>query len=467
MSMLHPEVGLIIAKRYELTGPLASGGMGEVWRGRDTLLDRPVAVKLLRREYVEQESFRLRFRAEARHAAKTVHPNIAHIFDYGESEQGAYLVMELVPGEPLSAKLQRESILPPLIVANLITQAAEGLTAAHESGLVHRDVKPGNLLITPTGTLKITDFGIARAGAEVPLTKTGEVMGTAQYLSPEQAQGEIATEASDIYSLGIVAYEALSGKRPFDAESQVATALAHIRQEVPPLPSTVPSPVAQVVLSALAKSPQDRPASAVEFARKLAAAVALPAAPNAPQATDHFARIGKLKSGALAATTTVLRPKSIGPAMGLTSALLLATLLFGALMIPGGAKSDIPNRRPGLPTQTPTTEAGNPGGQPDAFQRLPTGAGTRPVGSVSATGSVTPGTPTASSTLTATPSGAVPTDTGAPTSSPPTPTLRPTIGPTTTPTEPDPTEPPSSSPSNSGTPTSTSSVSPSMPEISP
>ncbi|MGL5828599.1 MAG: serine/threonine-protein kinase, partial [Angustibacter sp.] len=200
MSLLHPESGLLIANRYELTQPLATGGMGEVWRGRDTLLDRPVAVKLLRREYVEQESFRQRFRAEARHAAKTLHLNIAHIFDYGESEQGAYLVMELVPGEPLSAKLAREGPLPPTVVARFIAQAAEGLQAAHESGLVHRDVKPGNLLITPTGTLKITDFGIARAGAEVPLTKTGEVMGTAQYLSPEQAQGEIATESSDIYS---------------------------------------------------------------------------------------------------------------------------------------------------------------------------------------------------------------------------------------------------------------------------
>ena len=273
MSPLHPSAGLRVGGRYLLTELVATGGMGEVWRAEDEVLGRVVAVKLLRREYAADDAFLGRFRAEARHAASLSHPGIAQVFDYGEDEGTAYLVMELVPGEPLSTRLQRESALPAAVAVPLLQQAARALDAAHATGLVHRDVKPGNLLITPDERVKITDFGIARAGDQAPLTRTGEVMGTAQYLSPEQAMGRPATPASDVYALGIVAYETLSGRRPFEADTAVAIALAQVNNAPDPLPASVPPAVAAAVLQALAKDPAERPASAGAFADSLGAAL--------------------------------------------------------------------------------------------------------------------------------------------------------------------------------------------------
>ena len=273
MSPLHPSAGLRVGGRYLLTELVATGGMGEVWRAEDAVLGRVVAVKLLRREYAADDAFLGRFRAEARHAASLSHPGIAQVFDYGEDEGTAYLVMELVPGEPLSARLQRETALPAAVAVPLLQQAAGALDAAHATGLVHRDVKPGNLLITPDERVKITDFGIARAGDQAPLTRTGEVMGTAQYLSPEQAMGRQASPASDVYSLGIVAYETLSGRRPFEADTAVAIALAQVNNAPDPLPASVPPAVAAAVLQALAKDPAERPASAGAFADSLGAAL--------------------------------------------------------------------------------------------------------------------------------------------------------------------------------------------------
>jgi serine/threonine-protein kinase len=269
MSPLHPSAGLRVGGRYLLSDLVAGGGMGEVWRAEDQVLGRVVAVKLLRREYAADDAFLSRFRAEARHAASLGHPGIAQVFDYGEDDGTAYLVMELVPGEPLSARLQREGALPAAVAVPLLQQAARALDAAHATGLVHRDVKPGNLLITPDERVKITDFGIARAGDQAPLTRTGEVMGTAQYLSPEQAMGRTATPASDVYSLGIVAYEMLRGRRPFEADTAVAIALAQVNNAPEPLPASVPAPVAATVLQALAKDPAERPASAAAFADSL------------------------------------------------------------------------------------------------------------------------------------------------------------------------------------------------------
>lgn len=269
MSVTRPEPGLRVGGRYVLTDHVADGGMGEVWKADDDVLGREVAVKLLRREYAADESFLARFRGEARHAASLTHAGIAQVYDYGEVDRVAYLVMELVPGEPLSARLARDGALTAAEAIPLLQQTADALEAAHRTGLVHRDVKPGNLLITPQGRVKITDFGIARAGDQVPLTRTGEVMGTAQYLSPEQAMGQTATPASDVYALGIVAFEALSGRRPFDAETPVATALAQVNRPPPPLPDTVPPAVTAVVLAALAKEPADRPPSAAALGQAL------------------------------------------------------------------------------------------------------------------------------------------------------------------------------------------------------
>jgi serine/threonine protein kinase len=256
----------LLAGRYRLTDRIAAGGMGEVWRGEDSLLNRAVAVKLLPTGRAGDEAFLARFRAEARYAASLAHPGIARVYDYGESAEfgGAYLIMELVRGEPLAAILARAGRLSPDATLDIISQAARALDAAHQTGIVHRDIKPGNLLVAAGGTTKITDFGIATAvrAQAAHLTETGMVMGTAMYVSPEQATGAPVDASSDIYSLGVVAYECLAGHVPFTAREPLAIAYAHKHAPVPALPPDVPPPVADLVYDMLAKTPGERPASA-------------------------------------------------------------------------------------------------------------------------------------------------------------------------------------------------------------
>jgi len=257
----------LLAGRYRLTDRIAAGGMGEVWRGQDVLLNRAVAVKLLPTGRAGDEAFLARFRAEARYAASLSHPGIARVYDYGESAEfgGAYLIMELVRGEPLSAILARAGRLSADATLDITAQAARALDAAHQAGIVHRDIKPGNLLIAGGGMTKITDFGIATAvmaAQAAHLTETGMVMGTAMYVSPEQATGAPVAAASDIYSLGVVAYECLAGYAPFRASDPLAIAYAHKHAPVPSLPPDVPAPVGDLVYDMLAKTPDLRPASA-------------------------------------------------------------------------------------------------------------------------------------------------------------------------------------------------------------
>jgi beta-lactam-binding protein with PASTA domain/tRNA A-37 threonylcarbamoyl transferase component Bud32 len=259
-----------LAGRYRLDERIAVGGMGEVWRGQDTVLGRLVAVKCLKPEYVDDAEFRERFRGEARHAAALSHPGIASVYDYGEQvepETAAWLVMELVDGEPLSALLRREGRLTPDRTLDIVGQAAMGLEAAHEIGVVHRDVKPGNLLVRPDGVVKITDFGIARAADAVPITRTGSLVGTAYYLSPEQASGGDVTPASDVYSLAVVAYECLAGERPFPGTNPMAVATAHVRDQPPPLPADIPESVRELVMRAMEKDPTKRPVHAGDLGR--------------------------------------------------------------------------------------------------------------------------------------------------------------------------------------------------------
>jgi cytoskeletal protein RodZ len=262
---VRPTSGITLGGRFQLTTRIAIGGMGEVWKAKDQILGRIVAIKVLKEEYTGDPGFLQRFRAEARHTALLNHVGIANVFDYGEEEGSAYLVMELVPGQPLSSIIEHEQVLSPDRTLSIMAQTARALSVAHAQGLVHRDIKPGNLLIMPDGRVKVTDFGIARLADQVPLTQTGQVMGTAQYLAPEQATGQTATGASDIYSLGVIGYECLTGHRPFSGESQIAIALAQVNDAPPPLPESLPKPVRALLMSMLAKDPKNRPANAIKL----------------------------------------------------------------------------------------------------------------------------------------------------------------------------------------------------------
>ncbi|MFF2622501.1 serine/threonine-protein kinase [Oerskovia jenensis] len=266
---MRPVEGLALGDRYRLVRRIAIGGMGEVWVANDRALGREVAVKLLREEYAGNEDFLERLRTEARNSAALSHPNIAQMYDYGEQNQSGYLVMELVMGEPMADLLEREPVLMPSKLLPILAQTARALHAAHVAGVVHRDVKPGNILLEPRGIVKITDFGVSLAANQIPMTATGMVMGTAQYLSPEQAIGQAATGASDVYALGIVAYESVAGNRPFTGSTPVDIAVAHVNEKVPPLPAHVHPSLASLIYAMLAKDPKARPMPASALAQTL------------------------------------------------------------------------------------------------------------------------------------------------------------------------------------------------------
>jgi serine/threonine protein kinase len=274
--------GQLLADRYRLARRIAVGGMGEVWEAEDTRLDRPVAVKVLKPELCGDAEFLHRFRTEARTTASLNHPGIAGVHDYGETaaipdgpQDTAYLVMELVEGDPLAAIIAKLGRLPADFTLDILEQAGHALQAAHERGYVHRDVKPGNIMVTTDqagkSVVKITDFGIAKAAEAAPVTRSGMVMGTAHYIAPEQALGQVAEPASDVYSLAVVGYECLVGHRPFLSENAVTVAMMHIRDLPPPLPPDVPPGVRTLIDATLVKDPRQRYRNGGEFAAAVAA----------------------------------------------------------------------------------------------------------------------------------------------------------------------------------------------------
>jgi serine/threonine protein kinase len=278
--------GVMLGGRYRLDERIAGGGMGDVWRGTDEVLGRTVAVKILLPALLDEPGFAERFRGEARTMATINHPGVVDVYDYGSDQQIAFLVMEYVEGDALSRTLSRVGRLTPARTMALVAQAADALQAAHEKGIVHRDVKPGNLLVRPNGTLVLTDFGIARSDIVGQLTAAGSVLGTASYISPEQAAGAVATPSSDVYALGVVAYQCLSGRRPFEGDNPLEIAMKHVRETPRPLPGDIPPAIRSIVERAMAKDPAARWPTASAFSavsRQAAATLATgPVAPHRP-----------------------------------------------------------------------------------------------------------------------------------------------------------------------------------------
>ena len=299
------ELGTVLGGRYRLIELLGQGGMATIYRGRDSQLDRDVAVKLLRPEYGRDPDFGSRFRQEAKSAASLNHPSIVSVYDYGQDPAGPFIVMELVEGEDLASIIRRSGALPPRQAARLAAETARALQAAHGAGIVHRDVKPGNILISRDGRVKVTDFGIARAVAEAQMTLPGTTLGSVHYFSPEQARGEQATAASDIFSLGIVLFELLTGQRPWEGDTAAAVAMARLAGPVPDPASKragVPPELAAITRKALALEPSDRwPAAA-------AMAAGLEAYLSGAQIEGIGAVGGATVVGSAAAATATARP---------------------------------------------------------------------------------------------------------------------------------------------------------------
>ena len=323
------EIGAILGGRYRLVELLGQGGMARIYRGHDNQLNRDVAVKLLRQEYGRDPDFSARFRQEAQNAASLNHPNIVGVHDYGQDDAGPFIVMELVDGEDLGAIIKRSGALPPRQAARIVAETARALHAAHQRGIVHRDVKPGNVMINRDGQVKVTDFGIARAMAEAQMTLPGTTLGSVHYFSPEQARGDQTTAASDIYSLGIVLFELLTGHRPWEADSAAAVAMARLAGP-PPDPSTlrsgIPADLVAIDRKALATEPADRWSSASSMAAALEAFLAGTAVPgvangalagsNAPTIAGDaaaagaagLAAAGAVAAAGLGATSATARP---------------------------------------------------------------------------------------------------------------------------------------------------------------
>jgi eukaryotic-like serine/threonine-protein kinase len=327
--------GRRLGGRYRMEALLATGGMGEVWAARDLLLDRAVAVKVLGGALAGDGRAAERLRREARAAARLEHPSIARVLDLGEQGGRPYLVMELLEGESLAARIGRAGAMAPPEAARVVAAVADALEAAHRAGVVHRDVKPGNVFLTSAGEVKVLDFGIASAAGEAALT-TGEILGTPAYLAPERVLGHPATPAADVYALGVVLYELLAGRRPFGDGSGIERAMAHVHAHPEPLALAAPSAPPFLVAAceqAMAKDPSARPPSAAAFARLVRAQRPGPGLP----ATRPLPLPAAVASSAPTLAQVAGRRRSRSRRRGLLVALLVAGAVLAALPALGGA----------------------------------------------------------------------------------------------------------------------------------
>jgi eukaryotic-like serine/threonine-protein kinase len=355
----------VLDDRYVLLETIGGGGMAKVYLARDQVLDRDVALKVMREAYASDQEFVERFRREARSAASLAHPSIVQIYDQGRAEDGTYYIaMEYVPGGTLKEHIKESGSLDPGEAAGIAARVAEALEVAHERGVVHRDIKPQNVLLTPSGTVKVVDFGIARAASATSVTRTSLVLGTAGYMSPEQAAGERVGPASDLYSLGVVLYEMLTGEVPYDAETPVAVAVKHLN-EPPRHPREanprVPEELDALTVKLMAKKPEDRYSSAAELARDLERikaglpplaaslepeAATVPVSPGSPNTGHTRVAPTAVATGKPAAPAVRRRRRGLLPLLVLLAALALlgvaAWALSQGLGVPGAQQVEVP-----------------------------------------------------------------------------------------------------------------------------
>jgi len=334
-----PVPGELLGDRYRLDDRIAEGGMGEVWQATDTVLGRDVAVKTLHAGRAGDPGFQTRFRHEARAMAVLHHPGVADVYDYGQTGDGAdaYIVMARVEGQPLNQRIAERGRLTPAETMSIVAQAGRALDAAHQAGIVHRDVKPGNLIIKPDGTVVLVDFGVSRSAESAALTGAREVVGTALYIAPEQVSKDVTGPLADVYALGVVAYHCLAGHPPFQGDSPIAVAMQHLQDEPPPLPEDVPGPVRALVATAMAKDPAERFPSAAAMAA---------AAEQASEAGQTTAVLAAPALGGTAVGGTALGGTALGETAPLRPATRGDTAVLPAVLpaAPGAAGSP-PGRR--------------------------------------------------------------------------------------------------------------------------
>lgn len=410
---LDPLVRRIIDGRYEILDVIGTGGMATVYRGRDRRLDRTVALKVLHPQFAADPDFVTRFHREAHFAAGlSSHPNVVAIHDVGDVDSTHYIVMELVDGRNLKHLIAAEAPLGVERAFGLIGQLASALQFAHEHGLVHRDVKPENILVTPDEQVKVTDFGIARGPDATQITRMGIVLGTVGYLSPEQARGKVVGPSSDIYSAGVVLFQMLTGRLPFEAESAVAMAVQHLHEQpVPPsqVNPALPASIDPIVMKALAKDPSDRYQSAAELQ------AALRQIPEGSAGTTVYRPLGQLTENVPETSTAERHDGSVvsqrAVLFGPLALLLIAATALGGWLIWGshGRAGDSPHRatHSGAP---PSVHGGLPHSTATATLRPTPPRAAAPLPTATVTATPTP-TPTSGATL------------------PPTPTQQPTVTP--------------------------------------